>query len=132
MRFICGEIKSVQAVCSNNVRGFAVEDSAAVILVFENGGLATLTTSDAVATPWSWDATAGEIPYIQSYPESSYYFAGTEGGSRSRSLSCGATGAKRGGVRRLPGRPSRWGRATRRSGKSSIFAGSFAARRPPS
>ncbi|TWJ14009.1 Gfo/Idh/MocA family protein [Geobacter argillaceus] len=80
LRFVCGEIATVQAVSSNAVRGFAVEDTAAAIIGFANGALATLTISDAVATPWSWDTTAGEVPYIRSYREICYFFAGTEGG----------------------------------------------------
>jgi predicted dehydrogenase len=80
LRFVCGDVKTVQAVSSNAVRGFAVEDTAAAIIGFENGVLATLTISDVVATPWSWDTTVGEVPYIRKYQENCYRFAGTEGG----------------------------------------------------
>ena len=79
LRFICGEIATVQAVSSNAVRGFAVEDTAAVIVGFQNGALATLTLSDAVASPWSWEITASENPFFPRQPENSYYFGGTEG-----------------------------------------------------
>ena len=58
LRFICGEISTVHAVSANAVRGFAVEDTAAVIVSFTSGALATLTISDAVASPWGWDTTA--------------------------------------------------------------------------
>ncbi|HEY6008643.1 MAG TPA: Gfo/Idh/MocA family oxidoreductase [Geobacteraceae bacterium] len=79
LRFICGEIAAVQAVSSNAVRGFEVEDTAAVIVSFQDGALATLTVSDAVATPWSWEITAAENPFFPKQDENSYYFAGTEG-----------------------------------------------------
>jgi len=80
LRFVCGEIATVQAISSTAVRGFDVEDTAAAIIGFATGALATITISDAVATPWSWDTTAGEVPYIRKYMENCYYFAGTEGG----------------------------------------------------
>lgn len=79
LRFICGEISAVQAVSSNAVRGFDVEDTAAVIVSFQNGALATMTLSDAVATPWNWEITASENPFFPKQHENSYYFAGTEG-----------------------------------------------------
>jgi predicted dehydrogenase len=39
LRFICGEIVHVQALTSNKARGFAVEDTAALLLRFANGAL---------------------------------------------------------------------------------------------
>jgi len=55
LRFLMGEIESVQAASSNAVRGFAVEDTSAAVLRFANGALATLLLSDAAASPWCWD-----------------------------------------------------------------------------
>ena len=60
MRHLLGEIVSVQAECSNAVRGFAVEDSATAILRFASGALGTVAVSDAAAAPWSWELTAAE------------------------------------------------------------------------
>lgn len=79
LRFICGEIAAVQAVCASEVRGFPVEDTAAVIVSFKSGALATLNLSDAVATPWSWELTSSEHPAFPRQNQNSYYFAGTEG-----------------------------------------------------
>jgi predicted dehydrogenase len=79
LRFICGEIASVQAITSNGARGFAVEDTAAITLAFVNGALGTVTLSDAVAAPWSWEITSGEAPNYPQRPENCYLFAGTEG-----------------------------------------------------
>jgi predicted dehydrogenase len=79
LRFICGEIASVQAMSANAARGFAVEDTAAITLRFVGGALGTITLSDAVAAPWSWEITSGEAPNYPQRPENCYLFAGTDG-----------------------------------------------------
>jgi len=80
MRFIAGEIASVQALTSRAVRGFPVEDTAAVVLGFVDGALGTATLSDAVAAPWAWELTSGENPFFPpAQPENCYLFAGTTG-----------------------------------------------------
>lgn len=59
-------------------RGFANEDSAAVLLQFANGALGSLTGSDAVAAPWSWELDAGESPvYPRQDGQPCYLLAGT-------------------------------------------------------
>ena len=79
LRYICGEIVEVRAITSNAVRGFAVEDSAAVTLRFANGALGTATVSDAVPAPWSWELASGENPAYPQQPENCYWFSGTAG-----------------------------------------------------
>ena len=79
MRFICGEIVAVNAMLSRARRGYAVEDTAAVVARFENGALATFLVSDAVAAPWSWELTSGENPIYPQQDENCYLIAGTEG-----------------------------------------------------
>lgn len=80
LRHLCGEVRQVQAVTSNGVRGFANEDSAAVLLQFENGALGSLTGSDAAVAPWSWELTAGENPvYPRQADQPCYLLAGTRG-----------------------------------------------------
>ena len=79
LRFICGEIASVQAMTANVARGFAVEDTAAIALRFAGGALGTITLSDAVAAPWSWELTSGEAAMYPQRAENCYLFAGTEG-----------------------------------------------------
>jgi len=79
MRWIAGdEIVSVQASTASAVRGLPVEDSAAVVLQFAGGALATALVSDAVAAPWAWELTSGENPFFPpAQPENCYLFAGT-------------------------------------------------------
>lgn len=80
LRHLCGEVRQVQAFTSNGVRGFASEDSAAVLLQFNSGVLATLTGSDAVAAPWSWELDSGENPvYPRQAEQPCYLLAGTAG-----------------------------------------------------
>ncbi len=79
LRFLFGEIESLQAVRSNAVRGFAVEDTAAVLLQLRNGALATVSLSDATASPRSWDLASGEIPSMAYAPVETHILSGTEG-----------------------------------------------------
>ena len=81
VRHLCGEIASVQAITSNAVRGFEVEDTAAVVLRLVNGALVTITLCDTAVTPWSWDLNSGEIPsYPAKSPQvTSHFLCGTEG-----------------------------------------------------
>jgi predicted dehydrogenase len=78
-RFICGELASVQAMTSNAVRGFEVEDSAVILLRFESGALGTLTVSDAAVAPWNWELTSGENPFYPQNAENCYLVAGAKG-----------------------------------------------------
>lgn len=79
MRHLCGDIASVQAMASNGVRHHAVEDTAGVLMRFRNGALGTLTVSDAVVAPWSWEMTAAENPAYPVTGESCYQIGGTTG-----------------------------------------------------
>jgi len=69
----------VIASTSNQVRGFAVEDTAAVTLRFESGALGNLTLSDAVQAPWAWEIASGEETEYPHQHEDCYLIAGTEG-----------------------------------------------------
>ena len=80
LRSLCGEISSVRAVASNSTRGFAVEDTVAILLSFAGGGLGTFLLSDAAASARSWEQTSGENPsYPRSGDEDCYLIAGTRG-----------------------------------------------------
>lgn len=80
LRFICGEIASVQALTAHAARGLPVEDTAAVAFGFVDGALGTALVSDAVAAPWAWELTSGENPFFPPpHDEPCYLIAGTEG-----------------------------------------------------
>ncbi len=79
LRFLCGEVLSVQAVETNATRGHAVEDTAAVLLRFASGALGTITVSDTVVAPWSWEFTSGENPAYTHTPEICTMIGGTRG-----------------------------------------------------
>jgi predicted dehydrogenase len=79
LRYLCGEVVSVHAHESNAVRGYAVEDTAVILLRFANGALGTVTVSDAIVAPWSWELTTGENPMYPKTEESCYYIGGTHG-----------------------------------------------------
>ena len=80
LRAICGDVVAVQAVTSNVTRGFAVEDTAAIILTFASGALGTFLISDAAAGPRSWEQTSGENPsYDHADDEDCYVITGTRG-----------------------------------------------------
>ncbi len=78
LRYLCGDVFSVQAISSNMVRGFEPEDTAAVLMKFQSGALCTFSVSDTVASPWSWEMTAGENPAYPSTPQSCYMIGGTK------------------------------------------------------
>ena len=82
VRYVCGEIATVQAITSNARRGFAVEDTAAVLLRLVNGALVTIALSDATAAPWSWDLASGESPNYPKQPAKvqTHFLCGTQGG----------------------------------------------------
>lgn len=79
MRYFCGEVVGVQAQTTPSVRGFENEDLAAAILRFKNGAIGTVTVSDSVVAPWSWELTAQEYPIYPVTSESCYRIAGSQG-----------------------------------------------------
>ena len=79
LRFLLGEVVSVQAAASHAVRGFEVEDTAAAVLRFESGALGTVTVSDAATSPWCWDFCAGEQLQYPRQDVQSHFLSGTLG-----------------------------------------------------
>ena len=79
LHHLVGPITEVSAVTANVARGHAVEDTAVAALRFENGALGTLTVSDAIVAPWSWELTARENPAYPPTDQPAMMIAGTRG-----------------------------------------------------
>lgn len=79
IRYLCGDVLAVQAVAKPSVRGFENEDLASALLEFENGAIGTISVSDSVVAPWSWEFTSRENPAYPPIPESCYLIGGAEG-----------------------------------------------------
>ncbi len=79
MRYLMGDVVQVQATATKSIRGFENEDVAAAVLLFESGAIGTITVSDAIASPWSWELTAGENPAYPQTSESCLVIGGSEG-----------------------------------------------------
>ena len=80
LRHFCGEVRSVRAVAVPSARGFENEDLATAILTFEGGAVATISVSDSIVAPWSWELTARENPAYPATNESCYLIGGSKGG----------------------------------------------------
>ncbi len=79
LRNICGEITQVKGFLKGEFRNHAKEDTAAIIMCFDNGALGTFLLSDATISPWNWENATGEnqnFPYIGQNP---YRFLGSAG-----------------------------------------------------
>ncbi len=79
LRFLLGEVTEVQAMDSHAVRGFEVEDTAAAVLRFASGALATVIVSDTTTSPWCWDMCAGEQGQYPRQDVVSHQILGTHG-----------------------------------------------------
>lgn len=80
LRHFCGEVSQVQAVCVPSARGFENEDLACAILTFASGTVASISVSDSIVAPWSWELTARENPAYPATNESCYLIGGSKGG----------------------------------------------------
>lgn len=79
LRHLVGEVQSVQAIEASQARGHEIEDTAAIILRFANGALATVSVSDTIVSPWSWELTAEENPAYPATNQTCYFLGGTHG-----------------------------------------------------
>lgn len=80
---LVGDITTVQAASSGAIRGYPVEDTAAMVFTFANGALGTFVVSDTAASPRSWEMTSGETSTDKAFDhyddEDAYHLAGTLG-----------------------------------------------------
>ena len=79
LRFAVGEIAAVGAILSNRQRGFAVEDTAGILIEFENGAIGTFLLTDSAVSPWTTEQGVGESPEFPFSGESSYRLVGSRG-----------------------------------------------------
>lgn len=79
LRYLCGDVVSVHAMESSQVRGNDVEDTAVLLLKFNSGALGTVSVSDTIVAPWSWELTARENPVYPATTELCYQIGGTLG-----------------------------------------------------
>lgn len=80
LRMMCGDIVAVQAISSNAIRGFPIEDTVAISLRFANGALGSFLLSDTAACARSWEQTSRENKAYPSYDdEDCYVITGTFG-----------------------------------------------------
>lgn len=80
LRMLCGDIVSVQALSSNAIRGFPIEDTVAISLRFASGALGSFLLSDTAACARSWEQTSQENTAYASYDdEDCYVIIGTFG-----------------------------------------------------
>ena len=80
LRHFCGDVETVQAIAVPSRRGFENEDLATAVLRFKSGAIATISVSDSIVAPWSWELTARENPAYPATSESCYLIGGSEGG----------------------------------------------------
>jgi predicted dehydrogenase len=80
LRHFCGDVTSVQAIAVPSRRGFENEDLATAILKFQSDAIATISVSDSIVAPWSWELTARENPAYPATSESCYLIGGSRGG----------------------------------------------------
>jgi predicted dehydrogenase len=83
LRMLCGDIVAVQAMSSNAVRGFQVEDTAVINLEFASGILGTFLLSDTAASAKSWEQTSQENKDYSTYGEEDCYVIAGDMGSLS-------------------------------------------------
>ena len=79
IRHLCGEVVSVQAQAAPSARGFENEDVAAAVVRFANGAIGTITVSDSIVAPWSWEMTSAEYPIYPATSQSCYQIGGSRG-----------------------------------------------------
>ena len=76
LRYLVGEIESISALTSSATRGFEVEDTAGLVIRFQNGVIGTFIISDCAVSPWAWEYTSGQALYHPSQPGACLFLTG--------------------------------------------------------
>ncbi len=79
LRHLAGEVVTVQAQSAASQRGYDNEDVAGALLTFRGGAIGTISVSDSIVAPWSWEMTSQEYPLYPPTAESSYMIGGSHG-----------------------------------------------------
>ena len=79
IRHLCGELTEVQAQATPSSRGYENEEVAVALLRFANGAVGTVSVSDGIVAPWSWEFTSREYPLYPFTGQSAYQIGGTQG-----------------------------------------------------
>ncbi|KAM3084139.1 hypothetical protein ACMFMF_001496 [Clarireedia jacksonii] len=64
LQYLLGKVVAVSAFESEKTRGYDAEEGCAIILKFETGVVGSFLLSDAVPSPWNFEAGTGENPSI--------------------------------------------------------------------
>ncbi|MBT6095002.1 MAG: Gfo/Idh/MocA family oxidoreductase [Rhodospirillaceae bacterium] len=78
LRYICGEIESISAEVSHEVRNWEKEDAAAMVMRFASGAIGTFIVSDQANSPWAWEFATGETVFFPRSGQNAVRFIGTE------------------------------------------------------
>jgi predicted dehydrogenase len=81
LQYLLGPITLVSALETSKTRGYEAEEGAAILMRFESGIVGMFLLSDAVPSPWNFEAGTGENPMIPKVEgvEGFYRVFGTEG-----------------------------------------------------
>ncbi|MEZ5731776.1 MAG: Gfo/Idh/MocA family oxidoreductase [Paracoccaceae bacterium] len=77
LRYLLGEIMTVRAVETNQIRGNPVEDACAALVTFENGVICTIQISDVIVAPWSFEFSAHDNPAYPPTDQNALWIGGT-------------------------------------------------------
>jgi predicted dehydrogenase len=78
LRYLFGDVARIYAESDNAIRGYPVEDTAAILIRFRSGVLCTVVTSDVVASPYNFESATGENPLLYAANQDCYRIFGTE------------------------------------------------------
>ena len=79
MRYFCGEIENVNASIAKSIRGFENEDTASILIKFKSGVLGTMSVSDSIVSPWSWEMNSKENLDFPFTNQNCYLIGGSKG-----------------------------------------------------